>query len=58
MDESAITGESKKFKKASYKESVDELNRLRKRDPGDISTSSVPSPVILSGTKVTLKIIL
>lgn len=58
MDESAATGESKTLKKMSYAECLQKMEVVRQRHPEDITThfspSSVPSPVLLSGTKVNI----
>ncbi len=53
IDESAATGESQKMKKMSYMECVAEYEKLKSRDPEAAKKpTSVPSPILLSGTKV------
>lgn len=52
MDEAAMTGESDKLKKLSYAECVAKLNAMRAKSHDPISKGAIPSPILLSGTKV------
>lgn len=52
IDESAMTGESKKVKKMCFDECMQKWNSLSEEAKKTASPSSVPSPVLLSGTKV------
>lgn len=53
MDEAAVTGESDTMKKMSYSECLQKMEQIRARHPEDLAKhTAVPSPVLLSGTKV------
>jgi len=52
MDEAAITGESKKVRKLPYSECIDKLKYVTQKSPDDVNPSTVPSPILFSGTKV------
>ncbi len=52
MDESAMTGESDKLKKHSYGECLDKLNIMHSKSKEPVKPQSLPSPILLSGTKV------
>lgn len=52
MDESALTGESDKVKKLSHAECMNKLAKLRTKSREPISPTEIPSPILLSGTKV------
>ena len=53
MDESAVTGESNMMKKMSYADCLEKIEIMKRRNPEDLNKhTAVPSPVLLSGTKV------
>ena len=53
MDESAVTGESDTMKKVNYNECLKKIEYIKKNHPEDLKKhTAVPSPVLLSGTKV------
>lgn len=53
MDESAVTGESDTMKKMSYSECLEKIEHVKAKHPEDlVKHTAVPSPVLLSGTKV------
>lgn len=53
MDESAVTGESNTMKKIPYTECLSKIEYIKARHPEDLEKhTAVPSPVLLSGTKV------
>jgi len=53
MDESAVTGESNTMKKLPYEECLTKIEYIKAHHPEDLEKhTAVPSPVLLSGTKV------
>ncbi len=53
MDESAVTGESRRLTKKPLAECVAELEKQKQlQTEGEIPSHAVPSPVLLSGTKI------
>jgi len=52
IDESAVTGESKRLKKMPLKETIQFLQKLEQKNYADVNPHNIPSPVLLSGTKV------
>lgn len=53
MDESAVTGESNTMKKVPYEECLSKIEYVKAHHPEDLEKhTAVPSPVLLSGTKV------
>eukprot|EP01022_Parablepharisma_sp_SALTPOND_P018450 TRINITY_DN3012_c5_g1_i1.p1 TRINITY_DN3012_c5_g1~~TRINITY_DN3012_c5_g1_i1.p1 ORF type:complete len:700 (+),score=94.00 TRINITY_DN3012_c5_g1_i1:5267-7366(+) len=53
MDESAVNGESEMIKKVSYNECMERMEIVKTKNPDDLKKhTAVPSPVLLSGTKV------
>lgn len=53
MDESAVTGESNMMKKMTYDECIAVRDEIAKKRPEDLHNhNAVPSPLLLSGTKV------
>lgn len=54
IDESSLTGESKQIAKCKYEICCDILNKMRNSHEviNDLNLSSIPSPIILSGTQL------
>ncbi len=52
IDESSMTGETKAMQKESIEKCLSKKIELENKGIQNISHSSIPSPIILSGTKV------